>query len=227
MLLGDIARQRISLDIPSTSKVGLALSWRPDDHEIKTAPCTEEEEAWLDWISPIEKTYTGLGPASHTNPYEQLDEFCCITRVVLEHGNIFAADFPRNIDCEDFYALWRFVDDDGAPPEPFTQALDGRLVLQIKVEDSGTQLDNIRIQSSAGWTLAIKPVSRRRTLVQASITNLPHISIPGQDHKRLKHLELLKRIAVWKAEHGEPLLPELMDPGVTSGDTFCPPLFYK
>jgi hypothetical protein len=225
--LCNLKGKALTIELPESARKGLVLNW--NYYQAGPKPEGQAQEDWIDWTTPLMKVYPRTPPPTAKMPYAGLKKGAVTALVKLEHGELTAAEFPR-IRESDEYARWEFKapEEDSAKAKKsaknnHVQALAGVVSLRVPGLREGSP---VRICSSGAELISLEPSPAHGNVVRVSVTNLLNREPQGPPSETLKHYNLLKKLVHWRPQHGQPKLPTKEGGAVTSGNSFCPPLFY-
>jgi hypothetical protein len=186
-------------------------------------PASEDEEGYLDWVTPLRAVYPDLQPPSGTPPYYNLDDNFVTSTVHFTAGDFRGADFP--LDHYGHHVVWRFKNSapqlsssQQALAAPQEQALAGRLVLTLR---GLPRAYPVTIHLGTDAIQFKPPVGSYEDVVRVGISNFPQ----QQEDPSGK---LMDYAALWSlvgaGSPGDAYLPEAENgPFVTTTSTYCPP----
>lgn len=226
--LRSLRGEALTIKLPDGAREGLILNW--NYYQVDSKPEGQAQEDWINWTTPLTKVYPCTPPPNQCMPYAGLEEVAVTARVKLEHGELIATEFPR-IEENQEYARWEFKEPGENPAtgkerarDNHVQALAGIVSLRVPGLRNGSPVHILK--GSGAEMVKLEPHSAHGSIVRASITNLLNREPQGPPFEKLEHYLLLKKLVRWRPEHGQPKLPTKEGGTQTSGNSFCPPLFY-
>lgn len=217
-----------AIEIIPPNRPRLEPAWM-ESGTLPQRPANSTQARWLDWVPALKKINCPTPAPAPAAPYAGLEPLSVVSRVCIRHGSIYAAGFLLELDSTENkydYAIWDFVfptGDASPPPDPSPQALAGSVVVSMvgMPDEQAVQIKSSRL--NLYFHPARKLGGGFEDNAKVSITNLPAQEGPPQDF--LLHFAHLYDPVVWP--HGKPRLrvPKKR-PGVTSGNSFCPPGIY-